>query len=344
VDLKQAAFTGSRIWQAGFPPVISRDATRKLWQVRGSRTAEGETNVKIAFLGLGAMGAPMALNLCRAGHTLTVFNRTAAKAIPLVEAGAAQAASPAAAVEGVDIVVTMVSNDQAVREALFASSPPRRPALDVLPAGAVHICTSTIGAAFSRQLAGEHAARGQGYVAAPVLGRPDAAAEKRLWVIAAGPGDQIERCRPVFDAIGRGCSVVADEPSQANVAKIMANFMLASVLEAMAEAFTLVRKSGMESRVFVEILNALFNSPVYANYGRMVANRQFEPAGFRLALGLKDVGLALEASQDVAAPLPLASVIRDHFLSAVAHGRENADWSALAEVAGRAAGLDGSRA
>jgi 3-hydroxyisobutyrate dehydrogenase-like beta-hydroxyacid dehydrogenase len=295
--------------------------------------------VKIAFLGLGAMGSPMALNLLRAGHQVTAFNRTAAKAMSLREAGAAVAASPADAVEGADIAVTMVSNDEAVRAMLFAAITPNRAAIDRLAKGAVHVCTSTISVAFSKQLAAEHAAREQAYIAAPVLGRPEAAAEKRLWVIAAGARDQIERCRPVFDAIGRGFSVVAREPWQANVAKIAANFMLASMLEAMGEAFALVRKSGMEPQAFLEILNALFNSPVYANYGRIVANQQFEPAGFRLVLGLKDVDLALAAGHDSAVPLPLASLVRDRFLSAVAHGRQNADWSALAEVAARSAGL-----
>jgi 3-hydroxyisobutyrate dehydrogenase-like beta-hydroxyacid dehydrogenase len=157
--------------------------------------------------------------------------------------------------------------------------------------------------------------------------------------MAAGAREDIERCHPLIDAIGRGVSIMGDQPWQANITKIAANFMLASMLEAMGEAAALIRKSGMDPHAFVEVLNSLFNSPVYANYGRIIADRKFEPAGFRLTLGLKDVGLALEAGQDAAVPLPLGSLIRDHYLSAIAHGLQDADWSALAEVAARNAGL-----
>jgi 3-hydroxyisobutyrate dehydrogenase-like beta-hydroxyacid dehydrogenase len=294
--------------------------------------AEGDVIVRIAFFGTGNMGEPMALNLIRAGHEVAVYNRTRERAEPLAKAGARVADSPADAVKGVEVAITMLANDHAVRETLFA-------AIGSLDRGAVHMCTSTISVAFSKELAQEHAARGQGYVASPVLGRPEAAAEKKLWVLAAGPQDQVARCRPLMEAIGRGISIMGDEPWQANLTKIGANFMLASMLEAMAEAFALVRKSGIDSHAFLEILTGVFNSPVYTNYGQIVADRQFDPAGFRLTLGLKDVGLALAAAEDTAVPLPLASLIRDHYLSAIAHGRADADWSALAEVAARNAGL-----
>ena len=191
----------------------------------------------------------------------------------------------------------------------------------------------------SKELAREHARRGQSFVAAPVLGRPDAAAEKRLWIIAAGARATIDRCTPIFDALGRGLSVVGEQPWQANVAKIAVNFTLAAALEAMGEATALIRKSDVEPRVFIEVLNALFGSPVYENYGRMIADRAFEPAGFRLALGLKDVDLALDASRDAAVPMPMAVVMRDQFLSAIADGLEDADWSAVSEIAARNAGL-----
>jgi 3-hydroxyisobutyrate dehydrogenase-like beta-hydroxyacid dehydrogenase len=201
------------------------------------------------------------------------------------------------------------------------------------------LCTSTISVALSKTLAQEHAGREQGYVAAPVLGRPDAAAERKLWIIVAGSSDQIERCRPLIEALGRGVSIMGDQPWQANITKIAANFMLASMLEAMGEAFALLRKTGVDPHAFVQVLNALFNSPVYLNYGQIIADRRFVPAGFRLGLGLKDVGLALEAAQDAAVPMPLASLVRDHYLSAIAHGHENADWSAVAEVVAHYAGL-----
>jgi len=292
--------------------------------------------VKVAFFGAGNMGEPMALNLLRAGHEVSVYNRTREKVASLATAGAHIADSPAAAVNGADAAITMLANDQAVRDTMLGS------AIGALPPGAVHMCTSTISVAFSKELAAEHAARGQGYVAAPVLGRPEAAASKQLWVMAAGPKDQLERCRPLMDAIGRSVSVMGEHPWQANLTTIAANFMLASMLEAMAESSALVRKSGMDVHTYFEVLNGLFNSPVYANYGKIIAGRRFDPTGFRLTLGMKDVGLALEAASGESVPMPLASLIRDHYLDAIAHGRGDADWSALAEVAARCAGIEGS--
>ena len=289
--------------------------------------------MKIAFLGTGNMGEPMALNLIRAGHAVIAYNRSHDKLAPLAAAGAQIAHSPAGAVEDVDAVITMLANDQAVRETILGT------AIEALPAGAVHMCTSTISVGLSKELATEHARHGQHYIAAPVLGRPDAARDKRLWVMAAGPSDQIEHCKPLMEAIGRGITIMGDEPWQANVTKIGANFMIMSMLEAFGESFALMRKSNVDPHLFLEVVNAIFNSPVYANYGKIVADRQFEPAGFRLTLGMKDAGLALDAGQGAAVPMPLASLIHDHFLSAIAHGRANADWAALTEVAARAAGL-----
>jgi len=293
--------------------------------------------MKVAFIGAGNMGAPMALNLIRAGHELSVYNRTREKLAPLAQAGARVAASPADAVREAEVAITMLANDRAVREAMLES---KTPAIDALSRGAVHMCTSTISVAFSKELAEAHATRSQGYVASPVLGRPDSAAGKKLWVMAAGPLDQINRCRPLMDAIGRAVTVVGEEAWCASLTKIAMNFLLASMLEAMGESFALVRKSGIDLHKFLEILNGLFNSPVYANYGGIIADRRFEPAGFRLALGLKDVGLALEAAQESAVPMPLASLLRDSYLNAIAHGRADADWSAVAEVAAKNAGLN----
>jgi 3-hydroxyisobutyrate dehydrogenase-like beta-hydroxyacid dehydrogenase len=293
--------------------------------------------MNVAFLGTGNMGAPMALNLIRAGHTLSAYNRTREKLEPLAKAGARIAASPADAVRGCEVAITMLSNDRAVREAMLDS---QTPAIDALTRGAVHMCTSTISVALSKELAEAHTTRGQGYVASPVLGRPDSAAAKKLWIMAAGQPDHVNRCRPLMDAMGRAVTVVGDEGWRANLTKIAMNFMLASMLEAMGEAFALVRKSGVDLNQFLEIQNGLFSSPVYANYGSIIAGRRFEPAGFRLALGLKDVGLALEAAQESAVPMPLASLLRDNYLNAMAHGRADADWSAVAEVAAKNAGVN----
>jgi 3-hydroxyisobutyrate dehydrogenase-like beta-hydroxyacid dehydrogenase len=289
----------------------------------------------IAFLGAGNMGEPMARNLLRAGHQLRIFNRTRAKAAPLEEAGATVASSVADAVRDADVLITMLANDDAARETLLAAPG----ALDALPRDAVHISTSTISVRLSKELAHEHARRGQSFVAAPVLGRPDAAAERQLWIIAAGAPAAIDRCKPIFEALGRGLSVVGEQPWQANVTKIAVNFTLAAAIEAMGEATALIRKSDVEPRVFIEVLNSLFRSPVYENYGRMIADRAFEPAGFRVELGLKDVDLALDASRDATVPMPIAGVMRDQFLSAIADGLKDKDWSAVSEIAARNAGL-----
>jgi 3-hydroxyisobutyrate dehydrogenase-like beta-hydroxyacid dehydrogenase len=208
-----------------------------------------------------------------------------------------------------------------------------------LARGAVHISSSTIGTALARRLAAEHARRGQGYLSAPVFGRPEAAENRKLIVVAAGDGELVELCRPLFDAIGRQTSVAGPEPWQANAVKLCGNFMLASMIEAFGEAFATLRKAGVETHVFLEIVNSLFASPVYANYGRIIADERFEPAGFALKLGLKDARLALETAGECAAPMPLASLIRDHFLSAVAHGQAEMDWSSMARVLARNAGL-----
>lgn len=289
--------------------------------------------MKVAFIGAGNMGEPMALNLLRAGHEVTVYNRTREKLAPLEAAGVRVADSPAAAVQSVDVLITMLANDHAVRDTVFGAT------IHALPAGAVHMSTSTISVALSKELAAAHAAKGQGYIAAPVLGRPEAAAAKKLLVMAAGPKDQLERCRPLMDAIGRGVVIMGEQPWQANLTKIAANFMLAAMLEAMSESSALVRKAGMDAHAFFEVINALFNSPVYTIYSKIIADQQFDPAGFRLVLGMKDVTLALEAAGGENVPLPLASLVRDRYLDAMAHGRADADWSALAEVAARSAGI-----
>jgi 3-hydroxyisobutyrate dehydrogenase-like beta-hydroxyacid dehydrogenase len=284
--------------------------------------------MNVAFLGTGNMGLPMARNLLRAGHRLAVWNRTRERARPLQAEGARVAATPAEAVQGCEAMVTMLADDRAVEESLFEG------ALHALPGGAVHAGMSTVSVALSKRLAEEHGVRGQGYVAAPVFGRPEAAAEKRLWVVAAGPGEQVERCRPLFDAIGRGISVVGDRPEAANAVKLAGNLSIASAIETLAEAYALAGKYGVAPRTVLDTINsALFASPLYANYGGIIADQRFEPAGFRLRLGLKDVRLLLEAAEAVSQPLPLASLVRDRMLAALARGLEDHDWSSFARMA-----------
>src|SRR5213080_815312 len=212
------------------------------------------------------------------------------------------------------------------------------------PRGAIHISMSTISPALSRRLSERHRASGQTYVAAPVFGRPEAAEAKKLWVVAAGPPDALERCRPVLDAMGQGVIVAGDDPVRANVIKVAGNFLLAAAIEAMGEAFALTRKYGVAPAELLDIVNGrLFRSPIYENYGKLIAEERYEPAGFKLKYGLKDVRLALGAADEVAAPLPLASLIRDRYLSGVARGWGDIDWAGLARIAAADAGLSPPR-
>ena len=279
----------------------------------------------------------MARNLVNAGHELVVYNRSRHRADELGKGGARVAGSPHEAALGAEVLITMLADDAAVKDVMFGE----QGALSALRPGAVHVSMSTIGHLLSRRLADEHRSRRQSYVSAPVFGRPEAAEAAKLWIIAAGPADAIERCRPAFDAIGQGVEVVGDDPPVANVLKLAGNFLLASAIEAMGEAFTLVQKYGIEPKRFLEIVNGhLIRSPIYENYGNLIAGRRWEPAGFKLRHGLKDVRLALSAADEVTTPMPLASLIRDHYLSAMARGWGDIDWAALARVVEEDAGVD----
>jgi 3-hydroxyisobutyrate dehydrogenase-like beta-hydroxyacid dehydrogenase len=293
------------------------------------------TVMNLAFIGLGKMGAGMARNLLRAGHTVAVYNRSREKADALAADGACVADSPADACQDAEVVMTMVADDHALDEVVFG----RHGVAAAMKAGCVHLSHSTISTALARKLTGEHTQRKQGYLSVPVFGRPEAAETKKLVVVAAGPNELIERCRPLFDAIGRATYVVGDEPWQANVAKLCGNFMVISAIEAFGEAYATLRKAGVAPQVFLEIMTTLFGSPVLTNYGRAIAEENFEPAGFALRLGLKDVRLILAASEECTSPMPLASLVHDHLLSALAQGQGEMDWSSMTRVVARNAGL-----
>lgn len=292
--------------------------------------------MKLGFIGLGNMGQGMAKNLIAAGHELAVYNRSREKAEPFRGQGARVADTPADAARGAEVVFTMLSDDPAVEGVVFGDGG----LLGGLAKGATHVSASTVSVAFSDRLAEAHAKAGQRYVSAPVFGRPDAAAAKQLWVLAAGPKADVERCRPLFEALGRGMTVLGERPSQANVVKLAGNFFLISILEALGEAFALTRKSGVEPQVFQQVLESLAgNSGAIARYVGIIAKGQFEPAGFALRLGYKDAKLALEAAAAAQVPMPIASLAKDNFLSALAHGMGDMDWSALAALAAERAGL-----
>ncbi len=292
--------------------------------------------MKISFIGLGSMGLPMARNLLQAGHKLTVFNRTRTRADQLASLHPIVADTPAAAARDADVLVTMLADDSALEAVTLEPEG----ALAALPGGAIHLSMSTVSPSLARRLAERHEAAGQVYVAAPVFGRPEAAEARKLWIVAAGPAQAIERCRPLLDAMGQGVVAAGAEPARANVIKLAGNFLLAAAIEAMGEAFVFARKHGVSAAELLDVVNGrLLRSPIYENYGKLIAEERYEPAGFKLKHGLKDLRLALAAAEAVAAPLPLASLMRDRYLSAVARGWSDNDWSALARVAAADAGL-----
>lgn len=291
--------------------------------------------MKVGVIGLGNMGAGMAANLLKAGHDVTVYNRSPEKAEALVAEGASAAGSVADACRG-DAVMTMLAHDAAVEDAVLGDNG----VVAALSAGAVHVSSSTISVALAEKLATAHAKAGQQYVAAPVFGRPNVAAAGQLVVVAAGEPAAVQAVEPLFEAIGRKTFIVSNSPADANLMKLSGNFLIASVMESLGEALALVGKAGIDGRQYVDILTStLFNAPIYATYGPMIAEGKFQPAGFVAPLGLKDISLVLAAAQDLRVPLPIASLLRDRFLSLLAHGGDELDWSAIGQLAARDAGI-----
>lgn len=292
----------------------------------------------VSLIGLGKMGAGIAKSLLRAGHRLTVFNRTRERAEALRSNGALVASSIADACRN-EIVFTMLADDPALEACVFGE----RSILASLPAGGLHVSLSTISVALSDKLSAEHAKAGQNYLAAPVFGRPQAAEEAKLAVVAAGPQNLIERCKPLFQAMGPNLYVPGDRPSMANVVKLTGNFLIANVLESLSEALAFARKSGVDAAGLVDFLTAgLFSAPVYKIYANLILQGKYEPAGFALPLGLKDVRLVLQAAEAASVPMPIASVVRDRFITAMARGHQDQDWSVIGRIAAEDAGLPAS--
>jgi 3-hydroxyisobutyrate dehydrogenase-like beta-hydroxyacid dehydrogenase len=291
--------------------------------------------MNIGFIGLGNMGHGMATNLFKAGHQITVYNRSPGKAEALVQQGATAARNVAEA-SAAEVVFTMLSDDEAVENVAFGANG----IVASLTPGATHVSSSTISVALSERLAAAHAEAGQQYAAAPVFGRPEAASAAKLFVIAAGAPQVLEPLVPLFDAIGQRTFVVSDQPQTANLVKLSGNFLLASAIETVSEAVALVSKAGVNRQQYVDILTStLFAAPAYQIYGGLIARQEFEPAGLAASLGLKDVRLVLAAAEGLQVPLPVASVLHDRLLTLVATGGGHLDWSALATLADRDAGL-----
>ncbi|MDO8977619.1 MAG: NAD(P)-dependent oxidoreductase [Afipia sp.] len=290
--------------------------------------------MKVGFIGLGQMGAGMATSLLKAGHDVTVYNRTRSKTDELVKRGAVPASRIADACGG-DAVITMLANDAAVESTAYGD----QGLLASLRKGAVHISSSTISVALSERLTADHAAAGQRFIAAPVFGRPDVAAAGELAVVAAGSKETIADVTPVLDAIGRRTFVIADQPKAANLVKLSGNFLIASVIESLGEAIALVGKGGIDRKQYLEMLTStLFDCPVYKTYGKLIVEGKFEPAGFAAPLGYKDIRLTLAAAEDLRVPMPFASLLRDRFLTLLAHGGDALDWSAVGRLAARDSG------
>ena len=290
--------------------------------------------MKVGFIGLGHMGSAMAANLVKAGHDVTVFNRSAEKRRALIELGAREAARIADACRG-DVVITTLADDTAATQVALAGDG----IVASLAKGAIHLSMSTISVALSKELAETHATAGQRFVSAPVFGRPDMAEAAKLFIVAAGDAAAIAACQPLFDALGQKTIPIGTEPSAANLVKLSGNFLLASAIEALGEAIALVGKAGVDRRAYVDLLTStIFPAPVYKTYGGLIAENKFEPAAFRAPLGYKDIRLAMAAAEDLRVPMPLASLLRDRFLRLFAQGGDNLDWAAVGGLATQDAG------
>ncbi len=281
------------------------------------------------------MGHNMASRLLALGHELTVFDRTPEKAEALREGGA-KVASSVSDVCQADAVITMVSDDPAIERIVFGAGG----VLSSLPMAAIHISSSTISIGMAKRLAAAHHNAGQRFVAAAVLGRPEAAQAGQLFVLAAGGRPAIDAVAPVLDAIGQRTFVVSEHPELALLVKLCCNFLIASVIESLGEAMALVQKAGLDQQRFLDVITStLFDAPAYKTYGELIASRRFEPAEFSAALGEKDIRLGLAFAEELRVPMPIASLLRDRFLRLLARDGERLDWSALGGLSALDAGM-----
>ena len=291
----------------------------------------------IGFIGLGNMGQPIAGNLLRAGYKLRVYNRTPGKDGPLVNSGAVSVAHSNETAEQGGIVLTMLTDDAALEHVCTQSAS----FVERLGPGGIHISLSTVSPAISRRMAEHHAKSGVAFVSAPVFGRPDAAAAARLWVCVSGPAKAKSRVAPILKAIGQGIFDFGENPGAANVVKLCGNFLIASAIEGLAEGFVFAEKNGVPASQLAEMLGqTFFACTAYRNYSKIIVEKLYEPPGFPLILGLKDMNLVLDAATSASVPMPLASLLRDRWLSSLAKGRGNLDWSGIALAAADDAALN----
>jgi 3-hydroxyisobutyrate dehydrogenase-like beta-hydroxyacid dehydrogenase len=293
--------------------------------------------LKVGFIGLGRMGQAMSARILGGGHDLVVYNRTESKTMHLVEAGALAAISVAGACEGREIVITMVADDASLQSVTLGAGGIR----ESLAPGAIHLCMGTHGVGVIQKMAASHAEAKQIFVAAPVLGRPDAAASGQIVIVAGGPSEAVRKCQPLFQLMGKHTFAAGSKPEGASAIKLANNFVLGCAIEAMGEGFSLIRKYGVDPQVFHEVMTeGLFAAPAYKLYGKIMVDQSFEKVGFSTMLGLKDMNLIMEAANLARVPLPSGNVIRDRLLGAIAHGDGDKDWAVIAKEQGRASGLE----
>jgi hypothetical protein len=289
----------------------------------------------IGFIGLGTMGSRIAANLLKAGHKVRVWNRSRPSVDALVRLGATSVSTARDAFRG-DAVFSMLADDDALRGVIV-------PLLDGAPKGLVHVNMATISAALARELTSRYRDLGLFYVAAPVFGRPELAAAAKLTIVVAGDPAAIGRIQPLLDVIGQKSWPMGDQPERANVVKLAGNLMLGAAVQAMAEAAALSARYGIAPADMLNVMTSgTFACPAYQLYGDAIARERYDPPGFRLSLTLKDLRLALAAAEQVNTPLPLADVVHEGLLEAVARGDGDRDLAALARVSMRRAGLEES--
>ena len=311
----------------------SRRGARRRVRPRPRRRTSMTT---VGLAGVGSMGVGMVENLLAAGLDVRLWNRTPERADAASKGRAVLCATPAELARGCDVVLSVLADDPSTEAVALGGNG----LVEGLAPDAVHACMATISVALGKRLGATHAEAGQGYVSAPVFGRPPAAAAGQLFVVAAGGADALARCEPAFAAVGQRTFAVGSDPEAANIVKISGNFMLASLIETLGEAFALTRSHGIDPDQFLEVLTgSIFPAPVYKAYGGMIAKDRYEPPGFKLPLGLKDVTLALDAARDRRVPLPIGGLVRERFLTALARGYDGFDWAGLGRVCAEDAGL-----
>ncbi len=282
---------------------------------------------KASFIGLGSMGAPMAMNLLKGGVSLSVYNRSKEKATPLVKAGAKLLEHPSEAFSQAPLAFSMVANDQAleaISEDLLKGAKP----------GCIHISSSTVAPETTRKLLRKHEEKGVQFIAAPVFGRPDVAAKHELWICVAGDVEAKKRAEPLLRMMGKKVYDFGNSPESANAVKVAGNFTILSVVEMLGEALAFAEKSGVNpEQLHAFLTDSLYPSPVFDTYGKIINQKKFSPAGFKLTLGLKDLTLFLNAAKSVHTSTPLAQLLQKQLQTSVEKGREEMDWSAISLLA-----------